>query len=66
MDDHTSFTITDVQPHILAASPTDDTSDSPTYSQAIHSTHAEKWWDAMETKLTTLEFDLQAWKLVPC
>eukprot|EP00804_Cyclotella_cryptica_P008164 CCRYP_004638-RA/>CCRYP_004638-RA protein AED:0.35 eAED:0.35 QI:0/-1/0/1/-1/1/1/0/356 len=65
LDDHASFTITDVQPHLLAASPAGDTSDSPTYSQAIHSPHAEKWWEAMETELTTLESDLQAWELVP-
>eukprot|EP00804_Cyclotella_cryptica_P016318 CCRYP_009889-RC/>CCRYP_009889-RC protein AED:0.21 eAED:0.80 QI:0/0/0/1/0/0/3/0/571 len=64
-DDHASFTITDVQPHLLTASPAGDTSDSPTYSQAIHSPHAEKWWEAMETELTTLESDLQAWELVP-
>eukprot|EP00804_Cyclotella_cryptica_P001528 CCRYP_003749-RA/>CCRYP_003749-RA protein AED:0.13 eAED:-0.00 QI:0/0/0/1/0/0.33/3/0/1355 len=64
-DDLASFTITDVQPHLLTASPADDTSDSPTYSQAIHSPHAEKWWEAMETELTTLESDLQAWELVP-
>eukprot|EP00804_Cyclotella_cryptica_P000828 CCRYP_001075-RA/>CCRYP_001075-RA protein AED:0.12 eAED:0.13 QI:0/0/0/1/0/0.25/4/0/1066 len=64
-DDNASFTITDVQPHLLTASPAGDTSDSPTYSQAIHSPHAEKWWDAMETELTTLESDLQAWELVP-
>jgi hypothetical protein len=64
-DDLASFTITDVQPHLLTASPAGDTSDSPTYSQAIHSPHAEKWWEAMETELTTLESDLQAWELVP-
>eukprot|EP00804_Cyclotella_cryptica_P021898 CCRYP_000848-RA/>CCRYP_000848-RA protein AED:0.35 eAED:0.26 QI:0/0/0/1/1/1/3/0/651 len=64
-DDLASFTITDVQPHLLTASPADDTSNSPTYSQAIHSPHAEKWWEAMETELTTLESDLQAWELVP-
>eukprot|EP00804_Cyclotella_cryptica_P011187 CCRYP_007719-RA/>CCRYP_007719-RA protein AED:0.37 eAED:0.29 QI:0/0/0/1/0.5/0.33/3/0/977 len=66
VDDHTFFTVTDVQPHILAASPAGDTSDSPTYSQAIHSPHAEKWWEAMETELTTFESDLQAWEFVPC
>eukprot|EP00804_Cyclotella_cryptica_P015225 CCRYP_000758-RA/>CCRYP_000758-RA protein AED:0.58 eAED:0.43 QI:0/-1/0/1/-1/1/1/0/170 len=58
MDDPGSFTVTDVQPHILTATPAVDTSDSPTYSQAIHSPHAEKWWEAMETELTTLESDL--------
>ncbi|KAL7484019.1 hypothetical protein ACHAW6_009661 [Cyclotella cf. meneghiniana] len=65
VDDLASFTVTDVQPHILAASPVGNSSDSPTYSQAIHSPHAEKWWEAMETELTTLESDLQAWELVP-
>eukprot|EP00804_Cyclotella_cryptica_P010321 CCRYP_012254-RA/>CCRYP_012254-RA protein AED:0.10 eAED:0.03 QI:0/0/0/1/1/1/3/0/1268 len=64
-DDHASFTVTDVQPHLLTGSPAGDTSDSPTYSQAIHSPHAEKWWEAMDTQLTTLDSDLQVWELVP-
>ena len=64
-DDPGSFTVTDVQPHILAAKSATNTANSPTYGQAINSPHAEKWWEAMETELTTLESDLQAWELVP-
>jgi len=60
-----SFTVTDVQPHILSAKSATNAANSPTYTQAINSPHAEKWWDAMESKLTTLESDLQAWELVP-
>eukprot|EP00804_Cyclotella_cryptica_P001339 CCRYP_014116-RA/>CCRYP_014116-RA protein AED:0.21 eAED:0.11 QI:0/0/0/0.5/1/1/2/0/277 len=40
-------------------------SDSPIYTQAINSPHAEKWWEAMESEWTTLESELQAWELVP-
>eukprot|EP00804_Cyclotella_cryptica_P029262 CCRYP_011688-RA/>CCRYP_011688-RA protein AED:0.41 eAED:0.29 QI:0/0/0/1/1/1/2/0/509 len=64
-DDLGSFTVTDVQPHILAAKNATNSADSPTYGQAINSPHAEKWWEAMESELTTLETDLQAWELVP-
>eukprot|EP00804_Cyclotella_cryptica_P029108 CCRYP_005282-RA/>CCRYP_005282-RA protein AED:0.23 eAED:0.21 QI:0/0/0/0.75/0/0/4/0/1154 len=64
-DDLGSFSITDVQPHILAAKSATNTADNPTYGQAINSPHAEKWWEAMESELTTLETDLQAWELVP-
>jgi hypothetical protein len=60
-----SFTVTDVQPHIISAKSAANATDSPTYTQAINSPHAEKWWDAMESELTTLESDLQAWELVP-
>jgi hypothetical protein len=49
----------------LAAKSSSNPADSPTYSQAINSPHAEKWWEAMESELTTLESDLQAWELVP-
>jgi ATP-binding cassette subfamily B (MDR/TAP) protein 1 len=64
-DDAGSFTVTDVQPHILSAKSKTNSADSPTYTQAINSPHAEKWWEAMESKLTTLESELQAWELVP-
>eukprot|EP00804_Cyclotella_cryptica_P011602 CCRYP_020927-RA/>CCRYP_020927-RA protein AED:0.29 eAED:0.29 QI:0/0/0/0.66/0.5/0.66/3/0/467 len=64
-DDLGSFTVTDVQPHILLPKSTTNAADSPTYTQAINSPHAEKWWEAMESELTTLESKLQAWELVP-
>eukprot|EP00804_Cyclotella_cryptica_P004978 CCRYP_014091-RA/>CCRYP_014091-RA protein AED:0.33 eAED:0.35 QI:0/0/0/1/0/0/4/0/696 len=64
-DDIGSFIVTDVHPHILSAKSSSNSTDSPTYSQAINSPHAEKWWEAMESELTTLESDLQAWELVP-
>ena len=54
-----------IQPHILSAKSATNAADSPTYSQAINSPHAEKWWEAMESELTTLESDLLAWELVP-
>eukprot|EP00804_Cyclotella_cryptica_P020819 CCRYP_019248-RA/>CCRYP_019248-RA protein AED:0.55 eAED:0.29 QI:0/0/0/0.75/0/0/4/0/510 len=60
-----SFTVTNVQPHILPAKSTTNAANSQTYTQAINSPHAEKWWDAMESELTTLESELQAWELVP-
>ena len=55
-----SLTVTDIQPHILSAKSITNAADSPTYTQAINSPHAEKWWEAMESELTILESELQA------
>lgn len=57
MDDTISFNITDAQPHLHATTPATNASNNPTYIQAINSSPAEKWWEAMETELTTLESD---------
>jgi hypothetical protein len=65
MDDTGFFTVTNVQHHILSAKSKTNSADSPTYTQAINSPHAEKWWEAMESELTTLESELQAWELIP-
>ena len=64
-DDVGSFTVTDAQPHILSANSTTNAANSPTYTQAINSPHATKWWEVMESKSKALESDLQAWELVP-
>ena len=66
LDELGSFTVTDVQPHILSAKSNINVADSPTYTQAINSPHADKWWEARESELTTLESELQAWGLIPC
>jgi hypothetical protein len=61
MDDAGSFTVTNVQPPILSATPATNASDCPTYTQAVNSPHAEKWWETMETELTMLESDFHTW-----
>jgi hypothetical protein len=38
--------------------------DGNAWTQAIHGPFQDKWWDAMNTKINTLENDLQAWELV--
>ena len=63
-DELGSYTITNVQPHLLTAGNSKNDSDSPSFTQAINGPFAEKWWDAMNTELETLEVDLQAWELV--
>ena len=68
-DDAGALTITDVQPHVLKAKASKNDADSPSYNQAMDSSHAKKWWQAMETEVNTLENDLWAWTLVkrePC
>ena len=63
-DDLGSYTITNVQPHLLTAGTSKNDADSPSFTQAINGPFAEKWWEAMTTELETLEDDLQAWELV--
>ncbi len=43
LDDAGSFTVTDVQPHTLAAASVTNDADSPTYTHAINSLHAKEW-----------------------
>ena len=63
-DEGDSYTITDVQPHILSAISTKNDPDAPTFNQAINSSNAEQWWDAMRADMNTLEVDLEVWHLV--
>ncbi|KAL7489250.1 hypothetical protein ACHAW6_015644 [Cyclotella cf. meneghiniana] len=58
------FSIADIQQHVLKAKSSQNTADNPSYSQAIHSSDVDKWWEAMETELNTLEVNLKAWKLM--
>ena len=64
VDEADLWTITDVQPHILSAISAKNDPDAPTFNQAINSSNAEQWWDAMEVEMNTLEVDLAAWQLV--
>ena len=57
-DDIGSFTVTDIQLHILLEKLGTNTVDSRTYTQAINSPHAEKWRKAMESESSTFESDL--------
>ena len=63
-DDPHSLTITVVQPHILTDKASKSDPDNPTWSQAMNSADADRWWDAMSVEMETLEVDLKAWKLV--
>ena len=63
-DDPLYNTVTDMQPHVLAAKASKSDPDNPSWSKAMNSTDADKWWDAMSTEMETLEMELRAWKLV--
>ena len=63
-DEVGSYTITDVQPHLLKASTSSNAADNPSFQQAINSPFAEKWWEAMNIEMNTLEVDIDAWELV--
>ena len=63
-DDIEAFTITNVQPHVLNAHAASNNSDAPTWTQALQGPFQDKWWEAMEAELNTLENDLHAWELV--
>jgi hypothetical protein len=54
VDEADLWTITDVQPHILSAISAKNDPDAPTFNQAINSSNAEQWWDAMEVEMNTL------------
>jgi hypothetical protein len=64
-DDSGGLTLADIQPHILQAKMKKSDPDNPTWTQAMNSPDADKWWDACEIEMDTLENDLKAWKLVP-
>jgi transposase InsO family protein len=63
-DDFDSYTLADVQPHILQAKMSVSDPDNPTYRQAMASPDADKWWDAMVIEMKTLEEDMKCWQLV--
>jgi hypothetical protein len=63
-DDPLTRTITDVQPHVLKVKASKSDPDNPSWSQALNSADADKWWDAMSAEMETLEVDLKAWRLV--
>ena len=63
-DDLECYTITNVQPHVLKAANAQNAADNPSFQQAINGPFAEKWWEAMEIEMATLESDLDAWELV--
>jgi hypothetical protein len=64
-DELGSYTITNIQPHVLAAKSSVLDPDSPSFVEATQGPFQEKWWEAMELEVDTLENDLQAWELVP-
>jgi hypothetical protein len=63
-DEIGSYTITDVQPHLLKAKVKVSDADNPTFRQAMNSPQAEQWWNATKVEMETLEGDLDAWELV--
>ena len=62
-DDLGSYTITDVQPHILKAKAATHDADNPTYTQAMNSPQQDSWYDSMVIELETL-LRINAWTLV--
>eukprot|EP00804_Cyclotella_cryptica_P001177 CCRYP_016994-RA/>CCRYP_016994-RA protein AED:0.39 eAED:0.19 QI:0/0/0/1/0.5/0.33/3/0/796 len=65
-DDPTALTVEALHPCALKAKAAKSDADNPTWSQAMNSPDADKWFEAMEEELTTLERDLAAWDLVRC
>jgi hypothetical protein len=63
-DEADSCYLADIQPNILQAKMSVSDPDNPSYDKAMSSPEADQWWDAMVTKMETLENDLKAWKLV--
>jgi hypothetical protein len=63
-DEVDMFTLSDAQPHVLQAKTKASAADNPSYKQAINSPDADKWYEAMEVELKTLEQDQKAWSLV--
>jgi hypothetical protein len=55
--------ITDFQSHVLKAKVSKSDPDNPSWSQAINSADADKWWATMSAEMENLEVDLQAWNL---
>ncbi len=64
-DEVGALPITDVQPHILKAKASKSAADNPSYKQAMNSPEADRWFEAMEVEMKTLEDDFKAWELVP-
>jgi hypothetical protein len=64
-DDPAALTVEALHPCALKAKAAKSDADNPTWSQAMNSPDADKWFEAMEEELTTLERDLAAWDLVP-
>lgn len=63
-DEFDAYTITNIQPHVLSAKSSTNNADTPSFNQAINIPLQEKWWEAMQLEVTTLEQDLGAWELV--
>eukprot|EP00804_Cyclotella_cryptica_P018716 CCRYP_007209-RB/>CCRYP_007209-RB protein AED:0.25 eAED:0.23 QI:0/-1/0/1/-1/1/1/0/629 len=64
-DDPAALTVEALHPCALKAKAAKSDADNPTWSQAMNSPDSDKWFEAMEEELTTLEHDLAAWDLVP-
>ena len=54
-DDPAALTVEALHPCALKAKATKSDADNPTWSQAMNSPDADKWFAAMEEELTTLE-----------
>jgi hypothetical protein len=63
-EDLYTFSLADIQPHILQDKMRKSDPDNPTWTKAMNSPEADKWWQACEVEMNTLENDLKAWKLV--
>ena len=62
-DDVGSYSITDVQPHLLKAKAATHDADNPTYTRAMNSPVHDKWYESMVVEYETL-LKIKAWTLV--
>lgn len=56
--------VVEAEPHLLQAKLSKSDPDNPSWSQAMRSVDSDKWWNAMEIEMNTLENELKAWRLV--
>jgi hypothetical protein len=62
-DEFEAYTITNVQPHVLQAKTKSNPEDYPSYTKAVNGPNGDKWDEAIDKELETLE-KINAWTLV--
>lgn len=61
-NDPEELLLEDIQPHVLKAKVSGNPAHTPNYTQAVNSSNADKWHEAMHIELETLE-RIEAWSL---
>jgi hypothetical protein len=62
-DEFEAYTVTNVQPHVLQAKTKSNPEDYPSYTKAVNGPNGDKWDEAIDKELETLE-KINAWTLV--